>query len=246
MKVEKELRDYLFYGLTKSILTRVVQFDAPGSYSFEPRLGVKSLLVIIVGAAGGSGRAQTSSGYSASGGGGGPAQVCFLMEKKDLTPIGLVIGGGGAAGTSSVPNGGTGGTTSFDTLSVSGGLGSLGVVDNQNGAGGSGGSFGGSYPLSTKRKLLEYPGGSGGAGNRLASPGQGGAGGRILNSAKNNSVNPKDIETIPNLSITISGYPDAKGGDGVFKPYSSGGGTVIGNAGSNRFIIIYEFRDGSL
>lgn len=128
----------------------IVRTYTPGSYSWKKELGLKEIIVELFGPGGGSGGAgATAASQAAAGGGGGGGAYCRKVYKaSDLGATeALVVGAGGAAGTSTSA-GGAGTNTTFKGMIAGGGGGgthqvSTGVMGNTSSRGGAGSATGG-------------------------------------------------------------------------------------------------------
>ncbi|MGY3571977.1 glycine-rich domain-containing protein [Vibrio paucivorans] len=111
----------------------IVTFTASATYTPSPN--VLAAEVIIVG--GGGGGAGSSGNSNDGGGAGGGCAIVYLSE-SDLKPTSIIIGAGGAGGSTSW--GGTAGDTSFGDVTATGGRGGPPSSASANGAinGGSG------------------------------------------------------------------------------------------------------------
>ena len=155
---------------TAQIPYGVAEYTTPGTYTFTAPTGCSTVKVIASGAGGGSGK---NDGYGRGdtlikGNPGGHGASCIrTLNVLPLTTYTIIIGAGGAGGTSSTGVGSAGGTTSFGSLLTLGGGGGGGCGNNQ---------YNGTSPAPQETYFGGY--GSGGAvasGDRV--PGLSGAGG---------------------------------------------------------------------
>jgi hypothetical protein len=168
-------------------------YATAGTYTFTVPVGVTKVMVEVWGAGGGGN--YGSSGGGRPGGGGGYGKSIFIVNAG--TVYSVVVGAGGASGTStSFPAGATGGSSSFGVIITStGGRGGDPLVNtylsglggtgngsiNQNGGKGNDGQTGTTFPPIGGNGAL---GGSGGQPNNSctggiqhgSAPGGGGAG----------------------------------------------------------------------
>lgn len=135
------------------------------SGTFTVPTGVRSIDVFIVGGGGGGsyGGTSASSSTGGSGGGGGYTNTIRAISVTPGQTFNVVVGSGGAGGTSPA----SGGNTSFGTYNVAGG------ANGGTRAGGSGGGSGTSKAWSSPAGAGGSDGGNGGLAHFIGGTGQG-------------------------------------------------------------------------
>ena len=150
-----------------------ITFVDPATYSLVIPSGVTSISAIAIGGGGGGGGTSAAATSSAAGGGGGALSYSNSISVTPGETLTVVVGVGGANGTTSGTAGGAGGDSyirrsSTDLLLAKGGSGGGGNTGASTGGGGAGGASG-SGVGDTKN--------SGGKGGDRATNDRGGGGG---------------------------------------------------------------------
>lgn len=211
-----------------------IAYTSPGTYTFIPAYGVDEVSVVAVGA-GGVGNFRNPFKTGAGGGGGlgyknaiavtpgdsytvvvGPGNTSGSAGDSYFMSAGMVLGGGGTAGSAPAAPGGTYVGDGGGNGGASGGsLGPAGV--DTNGAGGAGGYSGN--------------GGDGGSSSGNGSPGSGGGGG---GGAARSGVSPFNCGGFGGGVGILGAGPNGAGGtNNGGDPNANGGGGSGGVRGDN-------------
>jgi len=205
-------------------LLNVRVFSTPGTTTYTPTAGTKSVIVEVQGAGGAGGNAPTvnTSQFCAAGGGGAGGYAKSWIT-SGFSGVTVTVGAGGVQGGTA-----NGGTSSFGSLVSA-----------------SGGGAGGNAVAATTPGVVGGGGGGSGSGgnifNNNASPGSMG----IALSLVNFISGPGGQSTYGGTSLgqAVSGAGDAgnlgSGGSGAATANGSGGWT--GGRGGDGFVIVWEY-----
>lgn len=215
-------------------------FNTPGSSTYTPTAGTKSVLVQVQGGGGGGGGVFFGAGDSGGvGAGGGSGAYAESLLTSGFSGVTITVGAGGIAGN---VNGGGGGSSSFGALVVCAG-GSGGLGDPVGGVGVSIGRIpgGGGVATAGQIRVAGAPGGwgmmqnaRGGRSGEGAPSRFGGGGAAILLYAPGGST--------WGAGVNAPSY-GAGGSGGVYYLASgdSPGLNASGGAGGSGLVVVYEY-----
>tara|TARA_Y100001972_G_scaffold15543_1_gene16445 strand:+ start:8 stop:1741 length:1734 start_codon:yes stop_codon:yes gene_type:complete len=195
-----------------------VSFTLTGTFTWTVPDGITSISAVCVGGGGGGGRASGENIGPQGGGGGGLS----YQNNISVTPgesLTVIVGEGGAGGTSSSPTGGTGGTSEIKS-------GTTTLVKANGGSGGARQVFGSVSGGSGGSTLGYTGGGDGGFGGNGASDSAGGAGGGAAGYSGNGGNGGST-----NLNSGQTAGSGGGGGGGEADSDGSGGGGGVGILG---------------
>lgn len=208
-------------GIEPSAPTDSVFFSANGT--FDVPLGITKVYLTMIGGGGGGG------GGVASGAGGGSGAF-KINHPFTVTPGGsytVTVGSGGNGGSSGNP-GSNGGTSSFDSVSVQGGIG--GAANGGDGGLGGGSSNGLGFDASASVSTAEtdgggqtFRGGNGAKGNESASGAGGGGGGSPFGAGATGPAASNN----GNNATANTGAGGSGSGNGSFSGGNGGSGFVL-------------------
>ena len=229
------------YNLTDGAYN-VTIFNGTGSMTWNVPAGASAGTVLVV--AGGGGGSTGNGG----GGGGGAGGLAYQTSRAISGSISITIGaaGIGGYGTSGTRCGTVGGNTTFDTITVNGGVGG-GQYDcaNGGGVGGDGGSgAGGGYVaysggIATQGNSggatgFGYAGGVGGPGSNAFGGGGGGGSGAVGAAGTASGGGDGGVGKSYSITGTATYYAAGGGGGANADSYNYGnGGSGIGGHGGN-------------